>query len=483
MNEEFIIGAELSARPKETIALLISGSKDAAKVIEARQEFQELNRNIRNTQIDKTQKNKTVGGTNIPQSRIPVPFQKKIVTVATAFEAGEGVALSPNESNKLADEIIRLWRVNRLDSKLIDLLIAKKSETESAIVFYIDDIKPNTFFNRILGVNDKKEIKSSVLTSKGGIMSPFWDAKGDMKAFTWRYTFAKGDKKINYVEVYDDKNKYLLSDETGEMLLIETKPHGFGKIPVVYLSQDFTEWNDVSVMIDRFETALSKLADSNDYTGHPFLKLYGEVVSMPKKEDNGKTLRFPVKVLKDGKEVKGDAEFLTNNNGPESVKLELEKLEKLINYLTSTPQLSLEDLNGVGSGMSGVAIKLMFIDAIIKAKLNEGGNRTTVERMLNVLIAGTVNTTGISLKKMGDKTYFDVAFKNILPNDIKEIIDYLSTGVTAGFISKKTAIDKVGLTDNADEEMKLIAAEKAEAAALAPDAEKEPGEVEPPAEK
>lgn len=482
MNEDFNIGVELKAKPKETMAILTTVTKDVQKIKDNREEFSDLKRNIRDTQIETTQKNKTVGGVTIPQSKIPVPFQKKIVTIAAAFEAGEGVALFPSEVNKLADEIIRLWRVNRLDSKLVDLIVAKKSETESAILFYIDDITPNSLFNRLLGINNKKEIKCSVLTSKGGQMSPFWDAKGDMKAFTWRYVFVKGDKKITYAEVYDDKNRYLLSDESGDLLLIDTKPHGFGKIPVVYLSQEHTEWHDVSIMIDRFETAISKLADSNDYTGHPFLKLYGEVVSMPKKEDNGKTLRFPVKVTKDGKEIKGDAEFLTNNNGPESVKLELEKLEKLINYLTSTPQLSLEDLQGIGSGMSGVAIKLMFLDAIIKAKLNEGGNRTTVERIINVLIAGTVNTTGVQLKKLGEKTYFDVEFRSILPNDVKEIIESMSTGVTAGFISKKTAIERVGLTDNVDDEMKLIQAEKAEAAALAPQPGNEPGN-EPPAQE
>lgn len=478
-EKEITIGQLLTAKPKETIELILKGGKDIEKIAEFREEFRQLRRNVRDTQVDKTQGDKTtVANKKIKKARIPVPFQVKIVETATAFEVGEGTTLSPNEDNDLAKEIKRLWRTNRVDFKLIELILAMKSETEAAITFYIDDLKPNTLFNRLLGINKNKEIKSTVLTSKGGQMAPYFDASGDMKAFLWKYqSVGAGEKKINHVWVYDELNCYKLSDITGEMVIDTQTAHGFGKIPVVYLSQDYPEWENVKLLIDRFETALSKLADSNDYTGHPFLILYGEVVSMPKKDDNGKVLRFPVKVDQDGKEHKGDAKFLTNDNGPASVKLELDKLEKLINYLTNTPQMSLEDLKGMGA-ISGVAIKLMFLDAIIKAKLREGGNRTTVERILNILIAGTVNTTVTKYKKLAENTFFDIAFRSIIPNDIKETIEYLAQGVEAGFISRKTAVTTAGLTEDPDAEIKEIDAGKAAAAALAPDLT--PGSKEDP---
>lgn len=461
--DEINILEGLRNKPAETIAILKQNIKDPFVIQQHREEFYDLNRSIRNSQVDYTQKPKqTPGGKLVPQTQLKVPFQKKIVTVATAFEAGDGVTLTPNEANALSDEIIRLWRVNRLDSKLVDLLITKKVETESAIEFLIEDIDETSAYNKPAGTNGRKEIKTNVFNSKTGSMAPCWDSRGDMIAFIWSYHRNINNKIVNFIEVYDNKNKYILSDQGGDLNLIEggVKPHGFGKIPIVYLSQDFTEWHDVEAMIDRFETALSKLSDSNDYTGHPFLKLYGEVMSMPQKEDSGKVLRFPVQVKENGKEIKGDAEFLTNNNGPESVKLELEKLEKLINYLTSTPQLSLEDLKGIGSGMSGVSIKLMFMDAIIKAKLNEGDNRTAVERMINVMIAGTVNITDVAMKPLARNTYFDVTFKNILPNDIKETIDYVSSAVGAGVMSKKTGVSTIGAVDDIDSELKLIEEDK-----------------------
>jgi len=479
--DEIILQLTSAESIDTAIKTLTSQAKPLEEVTNNRKEYSEIKRDIRQTQIAFTQRDKPLPALDgepaetLVGIRIPFAFQKKIVKTATAFEVGESVTLTPNAPGTLADEIFRLWKINRMDNKIQTLVETVKSETESAINFYIDKIDPTTQFNRVLGPNKVQEIKCTVFTSKGGIMAPYFDEYGDMKAFTWMYVRKIGDKDVTFTWVFTDTTVYRYSNATGKTQPIaatETlkpiEPHGFTKIPIVYLSQDRPEWYDVQDMIDRYETSFSKLGASNDYDGHPYMKIFGEVKAMPKRGDDGKLFRFDmVEDPKTGEVTHGDAEFMTSDTAGERVKLELEKLESLIYSMTNTPKLSLDDLKGLGA-VSGVAMRLMFLDAIIKAKLNEGFNRTFVERILNVLISGIVNTTVVAYKAQAENLLFEVEFNSILPNDIKEIIDNMVAAKGAGLVSQETAVNKIGLTDDTDAELARIKKDKEEAAALAP---------------
>ncbi len=450
----------LSDNAANTITMLTADTKDQDKVQSLIEEYNEVNRDQRDTQIGNIQKDKFVGQGKdrklVKGVRIPIPFQNKIVATATAFEVGASITILPSEKNKLYTEIDIAWKNNRIDSKLQQLKNLQKSELQCALLFCIKEIKPNTIINKILGLNKQKEIKVRILENRNGIMSPYFDSFGDMKAFVWEFsTKESGGKEIKHAWIYDAKNVYECSTSKGKMALDKVNNHGFGKIPIVYLEQEYPEWHIAQEMIDRLEVSLSKLGNSNDYTGHPILKIYGEVKGAPDKDESGKAFHIPMKKDDDGKWQHGDVDFLTYDQAPEAVKLEMDRLEKYIYSLTSTPDISFDNLKGIGN-VSGVAIKLMFLDAMIKAKMNEGENRTIIERILNLFIAGNVETTNTSFKSLAKSTTFNVQFNSIIPDDIKSTIDMLSTGIGSGIISQKTAIDSLSLTDDTDEELERI---------------------------
>lgn len=240
------------------------------------------------------------------------------------------------------------------------------------------------------------------------------------------------------------------------MELDTEEEHGFGKIPIVYLSQHHPEWFVVQEMIDRLEVSLSKLGASNDYSGHPILLLYGEVKGAADKDEDGKVLRMNMEEDDaTGKVKHGEAKFLTREGAADSVKLEIETLEKYIYSMTSTPDISFENTKGLGN-VSGVALKLMFLDAILKAKMNEGENRTIIERIINIFIAGTVNTTATTFSKMVKETFFDVQFNSILPDDLSGTVETLVQAVNGKIMSQSTAIKSLDMTDDVDEEVRMI---------------------------
>lgn len=470
----------LKESPNEAIASLTAGEKDPQKIKDIRNEFSELDRNTRETQIGQVQKDKKIGEgektKTVKGVRIPIPIQNKIVNTATAFEVGEPVTLIPDitdsedNENKLTQEIERLWKVNRIDNIIQKAIRLQKSELQCAVLFYMKDLGPESLINRLLGINPKKEIKIKLLENKSGRMAPFFDPFGDMTAFTWSFDTTEDKKTVKNVWVYTDEKVFKLSNKSGAMTLESSEDHGFSKIPVVYFSQDKPEWFIAEPMIDRLEVALSKLGASNDYSGHPILKIYGEIIGGPDKDEDGKSLRFKQKVDEDsGKVTNGDADFLTHDNAPESVKMELDRLEKYIYSLTSTPDISFDNVKGLGS-ISGIAIKLMFLDAMMKAKMNEGDNRTSLERIINILISGVITTTGRKLKSEAQKTFFEVQFNSILPDDLKESVETFARAVDAGIMSVQTAVEGLDMTGDAKQELENILKDKA---AKEPDPAKE----------
>lgn len=462
----------------EELNLLLSGSIETAiKVLTAKKrdneliakyikEFKNNDRTIRQSQVGNVQRDKPVGkGENaklVKAIRSIVPYQKKIVTTSASFEVGSPVTLIPNNTTDLSNEVLRLWEDNRIDDKIQKAKIIQKSQTECAFQFYVKDTLD--FEN-----NSIKDIKVKVLSNEEGSMAPYFDNSGDMIAFTWSFSSKNSeDKTVKNVWVWTDTFCYRCSDQSGTFSLDENLLHGFGKIPIVYISQEFPEWHEVESLIDRYETALSKLGASNDYSGYPLLKLYGEVQSMPDRNDDGKTLKFPMKEVdsESGKTIHGDAEFLTNSNAPESVRLEMETLENLIYSLSSTPNLSLDNMKGGIGNVSGVALKLLFLDSIIKAKMNEGDNRTMMQRIIKILISGITTTTNTKLSSEIKDTVIKIQFNSILPDDLKEAVDIVSLAKNAGVMSMKTAVEYLDMTGNSAEEIALIKQEQVVATPL-----------------
>lgn len=455
---------ELKTDKQKTIALLKSKGKKRETIKEIIEEFYDNKREIRDTQVGKIQQDKTVRNKDgasklVKQVKLSIPFQKKIVTNSTAFEVGKPVTLVANTDNKnakLPELIKKLWKVNRLDSLIQRLVYLKKAQTEGALLFYIDEIKPDSLYLKLLtklGISStKKQIKINLLDNRKGNMYPYFDEYGDMTAFVWEFDTKDGDKTINNTWIFDSAKVYKITTANDE---IASVAHGFDRIPIVYVSQEETEWKDAQELIDRYEVALSKLAGSNDYTAHPMIKVFGEVLNAPDKDEDGKAWMIPIKRDKDGNEIKGDVQLITNPNSADSTELELSKIEDLIWGITSTVNLSFNNVKGLGN-ISGVALTLMFLDSNIKATLNEGDNRTMIERIINVLIGGTITTTNTALKSETTDLYFDVQFNSILPTDLKEAVETVCQAVSSGVMSKRTAIEYLDMNPDIEEELELI---------------------------
>lgn len=454
--EELI--ALLQSDPQKAIDTIKVQSKDKSSIDNFIKEYKEFDRNQRDGQLEKIQTDKPIeGGKTSKMVKIYINHAQNIVETLSAFVIGKPVTLIPSEENNLSKLIKQIWRVNRIDSKLLESTIIKFSQTQVAMQFYIADAGETSLLNKVLSFlklkTQAKEIKSKVLDNTKGTMTPYFDSTGDMKLFMWEYKNKEGDKEVSNVQIWDDTTLYHFKD----MILFSKLPHGFDRIPVVYDSQDEPLWYTVKSPIDRHEVALSKLGDSNDYSGHPILVTEGEVTNMPLKEESGKHFNIPIKLGgDDGKTViKGAVSFLEATTAPESNKLELDKLEDTIAYGSGVPNLSLEKLKSLGN-VAEKTVKLMFLATDIKASLKQSTTRTFIERCLNIIISGVTKTTNTTMAANGKSLYYDIQFNSILPSDIAETVTYLKTAVEGKFVSQKTAIGLIDLVDDHEAEIKQI---------------------------
>ena len=460
---------KLKTEPEKVVETIRQKTKSRENIDNYQKEFYLNDRTIRDMQVGKVQKDKNVGTGNntklVKAVRIPIKFAKKIVTTATAFEVGKPVTIVPSEENNLSKLISQLWKVNRIDSKIQKLITLKKSETQAAMQFYIADLASESLLNKLLikiGLKAQaKEIKCNVLDNTSGIMTPYFDSTGNMIAFMWEY---KGfdevaGKDLNHVEIWDKDNYHYLNNANGKLAYqTNPTPHGFDRIPIVYVEQLEPEWFDVKEMIDRYEVAVSKLGASVDYSAYPLLQIFGEIQSMPDKDDAGKILRFPIKVDENGKEHHGKAEFLSSNDAIESAKFELENLKNLIYSISHTPDLSFDNVKGLGN-VSAVALKLLFLDAVIKARMNEGDNRTMIERILNIITSGITKTTNTALVSESQQLIFDIIFNSIVPDDVQSATDIIIKLKEAKLLSSETALKLIDLVEDPEQEMELIKSE------------------------
>ena len=177
--------------------------------------------------------------------------------------------------------------------------------------------------------------------------------------------------------------------------------------------------------MDAYEMRLSRLADTNDYFSEPLMVTYGRA-EFPSKEDVGKEIQFPVKVDElTGKEYHGDAKFLSWDQSISSTDKELSEIKGEMYAGVSVPDLSFDNLKGIGN-LSGVARRFMMLDPEIKQRFNMRVFRPALNRCITVVQAGIANITNIQYRSQLADARYTVTFDSILPRDPVEEANVLS---------------------------------------------------------
>lgn len=394
------------------------------------------------------------GPKTVPVSRIPISMQKKIVRYAAAFLCGNPILLNatiPEGDQLLADLynlVQRTWDDNKLDYESLNLAKFLMSETEVAEIWFPVPADPMYWAGTALEGKNLRYRMRIVAPSLGDKLYPVFDYAGDLIAFGREFQQTIEGKKVDCFDVYTETQIYKgTKGDSGFTVVTEANP--VGKIQVIYYSQLQPEWADVQDAIGRLETVVSNLGDTNDYFGSPMVFVQGEVEGFATKGEQGKVL-----IGKNG----GKAEYLTWDQSPESTKLEYEILNAIIHEQTETPNISFEQMKGLGT-FSGFALKMLFMSAHMKAAEHErGAFGKGIQRRINFLKAALAKidtkfekATGLPIKPK---------FEYFLPKNEAEIIDMLNVATgNKPVLSQESAVALNPLVTDAAAELEKIKAQ------------------------
>jgi len=387
-------------------------------------------------------------------ARVKLALQKLIIKRAVSFCFGNPVAYnaSPDNANqemivKALNRILYDVKSNSLNRKVARSIFGYK---ECAELWYPTE-KPNSNY----GFKSKFKLRCAIFSpALGDTLYPYWDETGDMVAFSRSFSRKDdGENAVNYFETYTDTEHWLwVNGANGyDVAPGYPKPVPIGKIPVIYGHQPQFETEDVDSLIDRLETLLSNFADTNDYHAAPKIFIKGELKGFSKKGESGAIIEG-----EDG----SDAKYLAWQNAPESVKLEIETLLKMIYTITQTPDISFDSVKGLGA-ISGIALKLLFMDAHLKVQDKKEIFDEYLQRRVNVIKAyiGKFNT---ALEQECEMIEIEPEITPyMLTNEIDEINMWLAANGNKPLVSQKASVKGANLTQDTDKDFEQIQSESA----------------------
>jgi len=396
-------------------------------------------------------------GKKIELNNLVFNLCKKIVdtTAFFMFSNPPKLVLHNQEYEDEFEIFKKSWRDAKVDSFNIELAKTLFSETVAGELIYAPSNKSNG------------SIRYHLLKMTQGEFAPHFDDYGDMDGFWRKYKLDKlidgKIKEVQFLDVYYQVNDQVIwkryTLQHGGNYLEEPIDNAFSqnKIPVVYYNIKEPLFWKIKTLQDRFNLVKSNNADTNDYFADPKLKLFGDIVRDQnneigiRKKQTGEVIHLASYVSATGQEVKSDAEYLTWNAIPESVKFEIEDLFNKIMYLTDTPNISFDNLKGINSP-SGIAIELMFLQTILAVKSYES-DFFHLQRRINIHKDMLATLEANPRIRELDIT---AEFQSPLPINILEEIQSLSQAYNSGIMSQETAVANNPYVSNSVEEMDNI---------------------------
>ena len=149
--------------------------------------------------------------------------------------------------------------------------------------------------------------------------------------------------------------------------------------------------------------------------------------------------------------------YVSWQNAPESVKLEIETLLKMIYTITQTPDISFDAVKGLN--VSGIALKLMFMDAHLKVQDKREIFDEYLQRRANIIKA--------YLAKMNIGWEKEIDVLDIIPeitpymltSEIDEINMWLAANGNKPLVSHKESVKGASLTSDPDADFDQIKSE------------------------
>lgn len=388
--------------------------------------------------------------------RIAVPAQRLICERDVGFLLSEEVKynikyLADEPQKRLYDGVMHVFQDNKIsyfDKRLARELFRARECAELWYIVKGDD-----------GQTD--EIRVMLLSPlHGDLLYPHFDDYNRMDGFARKYVVRDemGNSAIHF-DVYTSTTLYRYANQGGTLALIDAKPHGFGKIPVIYYRQEETEWESVQPVIERLEELLSNWGDVNDYFGAPTYFFKGKMTGFAEKGEVGRVYQ--------GEGDGADMKVVSWDSAPESMRQEMANLTNIIFSYSQTPDISFENMKTLGNNTSGAAIRLMFTDPHLKAETKEELFGEMFTRRFNVVKSGYATSIEATPQRIADELRVTPVFTPYIPKNETETLQLINMATQSkATMSQADGVRLNPLVSNPEETLRQLQEEAKSQATL-----------------
>ena len=300
-------------------------------------------------------------------NRISSPLEQLIVERHTAFAVGLPPDLQAVAKTKEQEYMLDLIRETEKKNKIrfINQRAVRSVLSETIVSEYWWAVKDPEFYE------DKEYARGADTRLRCELWSPFngdrivpiKDTYGDLVSFYRFYSVKVDDKEVEKLMEIDATHVYTYENVKGKgWTLISQELHGFDKIPVIYMEMKHALCDRIQSKRKRIEELESNYADCINDNFFPKVLVRGSVSGVQK---SGKTQTIQMT----GNEA--DVRYLTWDQSTSAAEGELARLVDDCFTMTMTPRINPKDLQGLGTALSGVAFKYVFMGAHIAVRKHE----------------------------------------------------------------------------------------------------------------
>lgn len=313
--------------------------------------------------------------------------------------------------------------------------------------------------NESYGFNSKLKLRSVTYSPmQGDQLYPLFDEYGDLVALSVAYERKVEDKMVSFFDTYTAE-KHLRWSNNGDgsgqaMELLLNEDISIGKIPAVYMYRPTPVWENTSWMVYEMEWAVSRNGNYLRKNSRPILAAFvNEEVQFNKSPEVDKSFRDIVQYP-----AGSNLQYVTWAQAIDNLKYYVNELRQMFFTQLQLPDWSYENMKT--SPMSGEARKQLFIDCHLKVRDESGRWLEFFDREVNVVKA--------YMKQMLPEDWASdidaLVVENVItPFTITSKADDLAIYINATggkqLMSQGTAIQKLGMVEDADEELQKIQAE------------------------
>lgn len=411
-------------------------------------------------------KPKTIKGRRVLPAKIVYPLEmvesRRMTQLAFSIPVKRSYSFGTEQEEEVnfKEAIEKVYKSVRIDGVNSDRMYAYFASCEAVTIWYI--VEGDTEHNKY-GYPTKAKIRclsyspmpSKYTNLKQATFYPYFDDYGDLLALSLEYETVNGDSTSRHFDCLTKDNNYYFSVVNNEWTTTVVK-NPLGKIAGVYICRPLPVYYGIDDFRNESEFNLSRESDIISKNSSPIMKITGEL----KGEDRpvGDSSR-EVYQLEEG----GNIDMLSPQFDTSKIGSYLKQLDNKVEEITQLPNLSMENLRGLGQ-MSADSRRTLLMDAHQKVTDESNTIIWFLDREFSV-IKSIVAETNPKWKPYVDTLSCEHIITPFMQNDQESTVDlYLKAAGT--LVSQKTAIVQTGLSPDPDAEYEAILEEQGKAAEL-----------------